>query len=360
MIRFGSGTRRFTCFKFLPILLISLGLIGCRQSVAGKLYPPINKSQIWVNYPLRFTYLLYSNNNNAVSRQDIPAIVSGNKKVTNLYFIGTALAIFISLFFIVYMLRTLRKSKANVAKLNRLNLQLSDTVGELRQMQQENQALLKVVTHDLRNPIGGINTIIGLMMEESGRDADDLETLQIIKSSGEVALSLIEKLLETNPEVSMTCTNVRLDLVLLECIALFDYKATLKGQIIVHQLDEATVYANRSELIRVVGNLLANAIKFSPFESKIFLSMDVFEEEIEVAVRDQGAGVPKDKRKTIFDMDSGPGELGTDGEKSFGIGLSISKKILRAYNGTIGFRDVEGGGTEFYFVLPLVNDQIFD
>ncbi|RYY53870.1 MAG: HAMP domain-containing histidine kinase, partial [Chitinophagaceae bacterium] len=130
--------------------------------------------------------------------------------------------------------------------------------------------------------------------------------------------------------------------------------AAIKGQHIGHRLTEANVYANRSELVRVVSNLLANAIKFSPFGSGIFVSMQLTDQGVEVVVRDHGAGVSQEKRKTIFDMDSGPGELGTDGEKSFGIGLSISKKILRAYNGKIGFRDAEGEGTEFFFVLPLL------
>lgn len=290
----------------------------------------------------------------SIDRENRMAIVDRNSRLKNIYLIATALAIIFGAVFILYILRILRRSKANVYKLNRLNQRLSETVGELRLIQQENQALLKVVTHDLRNPIGGINTIIGLMLDEPGRTADDQETLGIIKSSGEVALSLIEKLLEANPEVSMSCTQVRLDIVLSECIALFDYKAAIKGQYIGHQLTEANVYANRGELVRVVSNLLANAIKFSPFGSGIFVSMHLTDQGVEVVVRDHGAGVSQEKRKTIFDMDSGPGELGTDGEKSFGIGLSISKKILRAYNGKIGFRDAEGNGTEFFFVLPLL------
>lgn len=255
--------------------------------------------------------------------------------------------------FWVYNIRMLRRSNDNIFQLNIANNRLAEMVEEQERIHHEHQLLLKVVSHDLRNPLGGISTIVGLMLEEPARTKDDIDTLKVLKSSGDAAFSLIDRLMEANPLIDPQRSIVDLGQLVGDSVAMFQFKASVKSQRINAELCSAMVFANRNELMRVMGNLLSNAVKFSYDGATIEVAMRIKDAKIEVRVRDYGIGISEGLDNKIFDMYSGPGQKGTAGEKSFGMGLAISRRILRSYGGTIGFTGLGDKGTIFRFALPL-------
>ena len=104
---------------------------------------------------------------------------------------------------------------------------------------------------------------------------------------------------------------------------------------------------------RVITNLVNNAVKFSPDGSKIFIQVSADDRYARIIITDQGIGIPKEKQALIFDMFSKAQRLGTSGEKSFGMGLSICKQIIEQHHGNIYVQSEEHKGSTFTVELPL-------
>jgi signal transduction histidine kinase len=73
---------------------------------------------------------------------------------------------------------------------------------------------------------------------------------------------------------------------------------------------------------------------------------------LQIAVQDQGIGVPDEMKQEIFNMFTNAMRPGTSGEQSFGLGLAISRQIIEAHNGKIWFESAPGQGTTFFIDLP--------
>ncbi|MGE5185738.1 MAG: sensor histidine kinase [Acidobacteriota bacterium] len=102
---------------------------------------------------------------------------------------------------------------------------------------------------------------------------------------------------------------------------------------------------------RVVANLLENAFKYAPRETGITVRVDVRGDRACVAVIDAGPGLDVSERSEVFDQyRRGRSAGGCDG---CGLGLYVSKRIVEAHGGAIGVDPVRGGGSRFFFELPL-------
>ncbi len=110
---------------------------------------------------------------------------------------------------------------------------------------------------------------------------------------------------------------------------------------------------NREKLWRVVSNLIANAIKFSPTGAIIRVSLQEETDHVRITVEDHGIGIPQEIGSKIFDMFTEAKRVGTGGEESFGLGLAIAKQIVDAHGGKIWFDSKPGNGTTFFVELPL-------
>jgi len=118
---------------------------------------------------------------------------------------------------------------------------------------------------------------------------------------------------------------------------------------------EAHVEGDMKRLGQVLANLLSNAIKFSPEGGQVRVDMVADHHEVRISVRDNGRGITEDAQKRLFERFS---RLGSTKERDevpgSGLGLYISKSIVEAHGGTIGFTADPAGGTEFFFVLPAL------
>jgi signal transduction histidine kinase len=109
------------------------------------------------------------------------------------------------------------------------------------------------------------------------------------------------------------------------------------------------VMADRQRVVQVLSNLLANAIKFSPPGGSIAVDLQQDERDCCIAISDQGPGVPESDQPHIFDK-----YWRTQGERGGeGLGLAIAKSLIEAQGGRIGVDSKPGGGSRFWFTLPL-------
>lgn len=109
---------------------------------------------------------------------------------------------------------------------------------------------------------------------------------------------------------------------------------------------------NSAKLSRVVDNPLTNAITFTPEGGNVQVGIGRRPEGIVVTVEDNGIGIPEALKPHHLEPFSSSGRTGTVGERSSGIGLSISKKLIELYSGKIWFESEDGKGSTFFLLLP--------
>jgi len=238
------------------------------------------------------------------------------------------------------------------------NLQkLEDTNKALAITTRQKDQILSTVAHDLRSPISNISNITELIQSDDLSQADKTNFLRLIDQSSRSALHLINDLLQnSDTQVRESLfRKIELNQLLNLWIPSLQLRANEKNiQILTHFFSapiDISIDVDRIE--RVITNLVNNAVKFSPDGSKIFIQVSADDAYAHIIVTDQGIGIPKEKQALIFDMFSKAQRLGTSGEKSFGMGLSICKQIIEQHHGNISVQSEENKGSTFTVDLPL-------
>jgi signal transduction histidine kinase len=252
--------------------------------------------------------------------------------------------------------RNARQNRRIHATLEDQYKQLTATTTALEKGNKSYARLIRVVAHDLRNPIGAINAITGRMMNSSS-PAKDGEWMQLIEKASQRCLQLITELLETDFEIrEETLHKERVDVTTLvqQAAQLLNYRAAEKKQrLTIQESTVQVIQADREKLTRVLDNLVVNAIKFSPEGATIKIIMAETPTGIVISVQDNGIGIPPEITGKLFEpFESSIKRKGTSGEQSFGLGLYICRQIIEAHRGRIWFESQHGQGSTFFISLP--------
>lgn len=218
--------------------------------------------------------------------------------------------------------------------------------------------ILGMVAHDLRNPIGAIETL-ALMMEMDDIDKDTRENLEMIKSSCVKARGIIADLLDAanNENINIVETQrTELNYFLKNIINEWKIQKEAKNNIVlISSKNQVFVQINAEKFQRVMDNLITNALKFSKNNNKIEIYLSTKNRKAIIEIRDYGLGIPEDLLPHIFERFSKARRPGLRGEQSTGLGLSISKQIIENHQGTIGVTSEEKKGSSFTIQLPFVD-----
>ena len=273
--------------------------------------------------------------------------------------LSVALAVMIFFYF--------KKSRKSVRKLMFLNKEirqkqtlLNETLSDLEKQNIEKQHILHVVAHDLRNPLSAIHTLAGVVLNEYEYEEDNREYLQLIRSACMESNQLINSILEIaeNTDIKYVFEAVDVNELLSGCIQLLGMNASEKNQRIqlITSQQKVLIYADTGKINRVIGNLVTNAIKFSPSGGCIEVSASLSEHHVLIKVKDEGIGIPEQYQDKIFNAFTDAKRVGTAGEKTFGLGLSITKQIVEKHHGRIWFESIENRGTTFFVQISKMDD----
>jgi two-component system sensor histidine kinase VicK len=263
---------------------------------------------------------------------------------------------------VVLIFRNWKKSKKDVCVVSELNKQINlqkngmeVALNELKVSSQEKDRILRTVAHDLRNPIGGIASLTQVMLEDEYAE-DQKELINLIKETSNNSLELINEILEVtdNGVTQLNKEPVEINSLLSRSVELLRFKALEKHQEIKLQLlaNAEELLISREKIWRVISNLITNAIKFSPVGGTIYVKVAESQNNLEISVKDAGIGIPEKMKDKVFNTFTEAKRPGTLGEKSFGLGLSISKQIIETHNGKIWFESDGKTGTTFFIHLP--------
>ncbi len=246
-----------------------------------------------------------------------------------------------------------------------LNKKLLDQVIELKRLNKLKDDILSITSHDLRSPLTGILGFTDLLMEDEHTLDVHREYLTHIKDSGEFLLNLISDILELGRSHSenheLVLKTVPINELIELSVSTVRHMATPK-QISIDVENrcqaEPFISGDKNALIRIFNNLVSNAIKFTPKEGKVSLVVEQkTEDTLGISVIDTGIGIPKDAIPVLFEKFSKASRVGTAGEISTGLGLSIAKALIEQHNGTITVDSEEEKGTCFSLTFPLIKGE---
>ncbi len=214
--------------------------------------------------------------------------------------------------------------------------------------------VLAIVSHDLRNPLTSISLGVAQLRRHAGDPERQERMLDSIERSAQRMTTLIEDLLAI---AKIDAGQLALNLADASCPALVDDALTVvrplaeaKSIELASSVPSALLRCDRDRLLQVLGNLLGNALKFTPENGTITLEAELDERVARFTVRDTGPGIPEESLPYVFDrFYQGPGRR----RGGAGLGLAIVRAIVEAHGGTISVHSAVDAGTTFEFTVPL-------
>jgi signal transduction histidine kinase len=290
------------------------------------------------------------------------SLLTKNEKVNSLYMILLlgGLVLFSVIILLVWYnwrksLKYVKVLQEYTRQINNQKLALEKTLEIVENQNKEKDSILRVVAHDLRNPINGIVSLLSII-KETPESNEHGELLKIMETACFDALNMITGILEASEALSgkQKTSLLSITQIVEHTVQLLHYKAEEKGQHIniFSPKNDLVILGNEEQLRRVLSNLITNAVKFSPTGSDINIKILEHNDSVEIMVEDKGIGIPGHLKDKVFNVFTEAKRYGTQNEKPFGLGLSICKQIIENHNGQIWFTSEEGNGTIFHVMLP--------
>ncbi len=255
-----------------------------------------------------------------------------------------------------------RKYIQRVRELNLEHKHLQETESVLRDMLKSREQFISVFSHDIKNPITGVATLIDLLVKDEefmkSFQSQHQQLLRVIKKELNDLLDYSEKLYEWS-NVNFSTRDI--DITSIDIIAMFKQLfASLDNMLVAKKIcckidipGDIQTKGDKVFLKSALHNILVNAIKFSHTGGTLSVSAVEKEKETIISIKDQGIGMNDSVKKSLFNYSERTTKIGTDGERGTGIGLSIVKRIIDMHNGKIEVESEKNKGTTISLHLPL-------
>ncbi|MFN8258666.1 MAG: PAS domain S-box protein [Bacteroidales bacterium] len=225
---------------------------------------------------------------------------------------------------------------------------------------------LSIISHDLRSPIGSIQSLTDILDENlDNLEKEELRNfIKIISDTSKATYNLLDNMLiwaqSQSRKLEFNPDKIDIRTLIEEVVLIFQYQTGKKNILMEVNLNADTIVrADRNMLQTVIRNLVSNAIKFTSPEGKVSIMSKLYGNEfLEIVVKDTGIGISDENMGKIFNTKENFSTRGTDNEKGTGLGLVICKDFIELNSGKIWFISEAGKGTEFHFTLPLVSKHV--
>lgn len=234
-------------------------------------------------------------------------------------------------------------------------------ISERKRIETMKSEFISTVSHELRTPLTSIRGSLDLIIDGmAGEISEEVrEMISIAHNNSERLIRLINDLLDMEKfdagQMQFDLKPVRLDELLKSAVvdnlgyaAQYDIRFDIPDDI-----PDVHLNVDKGRLLQVLTNLLSNAAKFSPAQGIVSVSAQLLDGRVRIAVKDRGPGIPLEFQDRIFGKFAQADSSDSRQKGGTGLGLNITKAIVERHGGTIGFDTTTGGGTTFYFELPV-------
>ena len=240
-------------------------------------------------------------------------------------------------------------------RLERNRAELQQQNEELRESERMKTELVNIVSHELRTPLASVLGFTALLLKREFDPAARRHYLGIIDAQARRLAALLEDFLDVqrieHQGLELTTENVDLASLLDEQAQLYAAQSPKHRLHVALEERPLEVRGDANRLAQVVGNLLSNAIKYSPDGGVVELAAERHDGEVRLSVKDEGFGIPLNQQERIFTKFF-RGDAGATGITGTGLGLAVSREIVEAHGGRIGFDSDPGTGSTFWVELP--------
>lgn len=244
------------------------------------------------------------------------------------------------------------------AKLYTEQVEARRKVEDLSRLKDE---FLSIASHELRTPVTSIKgyTQLAKMLIKEGDLATSEEYLDIALDQIDRMSRLILELLDVS-RIETGRLEIRREPIawaqFVRDVVHRHHTAVSDRRFHVSVPDEARIVAgDRDRLEQVLGNLLENAVKYSPEGSDVTVTVETRGDSLVTAVCDRGIGIPADELAQVFERFHRGRHVSSTNYGGLGLGLYITKQIVERHGGAIWVESKEGYGTTFYFSLPTAD-----
>lgn len=215
------------------------------------------------------------------------------------------------------------------------------------------------ISHELRTPLNGILGYAQILRRDAAMTERQLSSLRVIEQSGEHLLMLINDILDfariEAGKLELNVTDVPLGPFIRVIAEMVSVRADQKNLVLSHEALGnllTVIRVDEKRLRQVLLNLLANAVKFTDQGEVTLVVRTISDGRLRFEVRDTGVGVSPDRLETIFEPFEQAGNL-TQRTGGVGLGLAISRQLVRVMGGEIHVTSTVGSGSTFWFELDV-------
>ena len=239
---------------------------------------------------------------------------------------------------------------------------------QLRKADRRKDEFLALLAHELRNPLAPLSNALQLwsLAEQQGtQDQAELASVRaMMKRQVDQMTRLIDDLLDvsriSNDKIKLRIARVDVGSLLAEAIDAQKSLAQVGGHVLTSEIpaESLLVDGDATRLVQIFGNVLHNAIKFTPPGGRIAVTAELAGAEVVIRVRDTGCGIPAPMLRQIFEMFEQVDQSLGRAHGGLGIGLTLVKRLVELHGGTIAAHSEGlGRGSEFVIRLPALQPE---
>ena len=227
---------------------------------------------------------------------------------------------------------------------------------DARQAVAAREDILKIVSHDLRNPLNTIAMTTDLIRELP--DTDRNYYLDMIARAGSRMNRMIQDLLDVarldraHGRLSVTAVATPLPAIVDEALEMMSPLALERGIALDSELPIGLplVHADSERIVQLFSNLIGNALKFTPRDGAVRIRAQLLDNKVRVTVEDSGPGIPPADIDNIF---ASFWQANKADRRGIGLGLTIARAIVEGHGEKIGVENKPEGGARFWFTLRV-------
>ena len=260
-----------------------------------------------------------------------------------------------------------RVFRLEIRKLDNACLILIHDISQQRAAEHMRRDFVANASHEMRTPLTAIQGFADSLLEEDLPADRQRHFIELISKSAEQMANILHDLLLLSkiehPEHPLKSEEIQLHEVVQSVLSSFELQSEQKNLTVEAKLEPTPMFGDEELLRQVVGNLISNAIRYTPEGGKIWVTTsrhikDTIVPHVRLVVEDNGIGIPPAERSRVFErfyrVDRGRSRV----SGGTGLGLSIVRNIVDRHGGRVWVEERPGGGSRFICDFPIFQSRI--